>query len=772
MYDILQDSGLQQYYRLQAAPGASQQLRVVRADRFAYLDDPTMASQVVEFDDGHLARATLRLPQIHCASCVWLLENLARLESAVRTAEVDVLRREVSLSWDRQRLSLRQLVERLAAIGYEPDITLQSATSSRRVVDDPLVRRVGVAGFCFGNIMLFSLPEYLAQAEPLSIGWQQLFAGLNLLLALPVLLYSAHPFLAGAWQALRRRGVTIDVPIALGIVVLFGRSAVDIVADTGPGYMDSFAGLVFFLLLGRLFQRHSFAALDFERDYRSYFPLSVTLRDDGGDRPIAVADLKPGQRIVAHQGELVPADSRLLSAHGRVDFSYVTGESQPVEAERGDTVWAGGRAVGTALELEVLRDVSQGYLTRLWNQEETSRTVGADEQDLAGLSNRVAMLFTLGVIAIAAATGIGWLLQDAGVAAHAVTSVLIIACPCALALSAPFTTGTALNLLARSGLFLRHGSIVERLSQIQSIVFDKTGTLTVTEHSDVRFDGELLTPTQRQVLASVLAQSVHPLSRAVCSWLPSEADGQVTDYDEQPGLGLAGIVDGMRVCAGSRSWLRSNGVAIEGDTDQDTVVYVGIDGRCLGSFSLGNTYRDGIQDMLGALRRRWSLHLLSGDNDSERQRLLPWFGGESGHLHFDQSPAAKLQFIQDLGQQQRVLMVGDGLNDAGALHHSHVGLAVTEDIAAFSPACDGILRADQLQRLPALLRFSRACVHIIAASMILSVAYNVTGLSFAIRGALSPLVSAVLMPLSSVTVIAFTVLATRLAARRFGIGSA
>ena len=769
VYEILQQSGLQQYYLLDSHPGTPPPTPAAPpgVERFAYLDDPQLQAQLLDFNDGQTARATLRLPQIHCASCVWLLENLQRLQPGVRSSEVDFLRRELALVWNVAALSLRQLVEGLAGIGYEPEITLGSAPAVR-LAGDPLIRRIGVAGFCFGNAMLFSLPEYFANPGDLSDAWRGLFTLLNLVLALPVMFYAATDFLVGAWRVLVRRTITIDVPIALGICVLFGRSLVDILTASGPGYMDSFTGFVFFLLLGRLFQRNSFVALSFERDYRSYFPLAVNVRDGEHERTVAVAALQPGQHLIARNGELIPADSRLLSPHGRIDFSYVTGESDLVEAERGDVVWAGGRVAGAAIELDVLRGVSQSYLTRLWNQQ-SFHTPKAE--DLSSLANRISRWFTAGVLLIAAATAAYWLQVDPSLAAHAVTSVLIVACPCALALSTPFTTGTALNLLARAGLFLRDGAVVERLARISAVVFDKTGTLTTPGDSDVVFDGVPLTSAEGRQLASLLTNSVHPLSRRICASLPVDvALPRVIDYEEVPGFGLCARIDGAPICVGSRVWLERQGV-VDVSTEAvraETAVYVAIGNSCRGAFHLGNSYRTGVTESLAQLRLRLPLYLLSGDNDRERSRLLPLFGADD-RMRFAQSPQAKLHFVEDLERRQRVLMVGDGLNDAGALKQSSVGLAVSDDVAAFSPACDGILQADRLARLPVFLRFARVCLVIVASSFALSLLYNLIGLSYAVSGALSPLVSALLMPVSSVSVIAFTTVATRLAARWTGI---
>ncbi|MBT3343081.1 MAG: HAD-IC family P-type ATPase [Gemmatimonadetes bacterium] len=768
VYEILQESGLDHYYRLESKPGTPLTDRDERPGRFAYLDDESLRSQLLDFDDGETARVTLRLPQIHCASCVWLLENLRRLQPGVTHSEVDFLRHELAVTYNASSLSLRGLVERLVSIGYEPEITLGSTAASHKALDDPLIRKIGVAGFCFGNAMLFSLPEYFAAAGELSVSWQRLFGALNLALALPVLLYSSMDYLRGAWRALAQHTTTIDVPIALGIAALFSRSLYEIFAGVGSGYMDSFTGLVFFLLLGKLFQRNSFSALSFERDYRSYFPLAVNVHDGHQETSVPVAALTPGQHIIARHGELVPADCRMLSAHGRLDLSYVTGESDPVEAKRGDQVWAGGRVAGGAIELEVLREVSQSYLTRLWNQELFHQPGG---DDLSLLANRFSRWFTGAVIAIATGTAAYWLWVDATIAAHAVTSVLIIACPCALALSTPFTTGAALNLLSRTGLYLRDGAVVERLARIGQIIFDKTGTLTSTQDNDVFFTGDAeLSQSEAGNLAAVLANSVHPLSRKILSQLPASTSlPEVSDYEEAPGLGLRGHVATMHVCAGSRQWLRNNGV--DGDwpeTDAGTRVYIAIDGTYRGCFQLSNAYRDGAVDMLKALRTQYPLMLLSGDNDREQQRLLPLFGDEA-QLRFSQSPEQKLTVVRDLEQSQRVLMVGDGLNDAGALKASSVGIAVSEEIAAFSPACDGILGADAIQRLPAILHFARLCLLIVMISFGLSLLYNVVGLSFAVRGSLSPLLSAILMPVSSVSVIAFTAIATRLAARWTGI---
>jgi P-type Cu+ transporter len=776
VFEVLRDNGLQQYYQLAEKPGTRLSEQNQRPGRFSYLDEEQIQRRLFDYDDGQIARLDLHMPQIHCASCVWLLENLHRLETGVRRAEVNFVRRHVYIEIDRQHLTLRHLIERLSSLGYEPRINLDSGdgATEKNGGHSELVR-LAVAGFCFGNAMLFSFPEYFAGPGELEGRWSTLFTAINIVLALPILLYSANPFLSGAYHSLKHREITLDVPISLGILALFGRSAFEIIGGYGSGYVDSLAGLVFLLLLGRSFQRRSFAALAFDRDYRSYFPLAATVIDATGERSVPLAQLAPGDRLRLRHGELVPADGRLLSPQCRLDCSYVTGEAEPQEISRGETLLAGGRLVGPAAEMVVEQEVSHSYLTRLWNHQvfrpndkQSNDKQNNKNRDLQSLADRFSRHFTLGVVLLAAAAAIYWLPSDTATAVDAFTAVLIVACPCALALATPFTLGTALNLLASTGLYLRDAALIEELGRIDAVVFDKTGTLSTSRRAAVRFEGVPLSATQHRLVAAALSQSAHPLSRRLAGTTPVPA-APVETYQETEGHGLHCRVEGHEVVVGSRAWLESHGIPDTADTADTagSAVYVGLDGTYRGAYRLGGEYRADLGQLLGTLRRDAQLYLLSGDNDGERQHLSTFF--DANKMHFSQTPEAKLNFVDHLEKDRRVLMVGDGLNDAGALKRSSVGLALSEDTATFSPACDGILDAPSLDRLPAILRLSRACRHIIAASFALSLAYNAVGLSFAVSGQLSPLLSAVLMPLSSISVVAFAAFATRLTAYRVGI---
>jgi len=767
VYLILAAGGLDRFYTLDAAPG----VRVAappKAGAYAYLDDPAVRERLLDFADERVSRVTFHVPAIHCLACVWLLENLFRLHSGIGASRVNFPRKEVGIRFEHGRITLGGVAELLASLGYEPALHLglgasRPLPSARR----RLVIQMGVAGFAFGNTMMLSFASYLGLDASSGTNLASYLGWLSLALALPVLFYSAADYWRASALFLRRGILTIEFPLALGIAALFVQSAWDVATRTSEGFFDSFSGLVFLLLIGKWVQRRTFDALSFDRDYRSYFPLSVVRRESGGDRAVSVASLRAGDRIVVRHREIVPADARLVSESAMVDYSFVTGESEPVSKSAGDLVYAGGRQTGGAVELEVVKETSQSYLTSLWNHEAFRKP---RDRSIESFTTRVGKAFTVAVLLLATVAGLAWLRHDAGKAVRVFAATLVVACPCALALAAPFTLGAALRALGRRRLYLKGTDIVEALARVDTVVFDKTGTLTRSSGA-ATYDGAPLSDAEARAVRAVAAHSTHPLSRSISA--AGDAPLALDDFREEAGGGVEGRVAGARVAIGSRAWLRSRGVLVpEAGGPCPPEAAVAIDGEFRGAFSSDTSYRTDIPALVAALAPSYRLAVLSGDSSRERERLRGWFGPEAD-LRFELQPADKLAAVADLQRGGRkVLMAGDGLNDAGALRQGDVGIAVTEDVAAFSPACDGILDANALPRLPEFLRFSRGALRVIHASLAISLLYNFVGLSFAIRGLLSPLVSAILMPLSSLTVVGFALAATALVERRSGLGEA
>jgi len=805
VYGLLQESGLCDYYELTERPGVKEEedATTVRAELF---DLPEVREKLVEYSEDGITRVTLYVPQMHCSSCIWLLENLQRIEPAIIRSRVRFTSKELSITFREEQFSLRALVELLRRIGYAPLLSGGKNTAGQRGPGVPrmLYIKLGVAGFAFGNIMLFSFPEYLG-ADTSDPELMKGFQFLNFVFSLPVLFFSSTGFFTSAWAGLRTRTVNIDFPIALGIIALFARSVWDVLTGYGPGYFDSLAGLIFFLLLGRWYQAYTYQAMSFDRSLNDFLPLVVLRKRGSKEEPVSVGDLQQGDHIVVRDQELIPVDAVLRNGIGNIDNSFITGEPLPVRRNVGDTIRAGGRQRGAAIELEVLRPFQQSHLKRLW--EEHSGSGAAQRPAMPKMIDQVAQRFTIAVILISVAAGLYWAGRDTDMIWPVVTAVLIVACPCALALSMPFAYGHTMRLLGKAGLFLRDSAVVERMAHIDAVVFDKTGTLTAREAYELRFEGSPLRPDELRRVHTLARNSTHPLSAVLAvrlrvgSELGVGNDG-ITDVGEKevqfgrnahsigsapvasthwvdtrgvdtpsaieveefPGQGIEGTVAGLSVRIGSAAFTAGTEAAREAG---EAHVHIAISGMHRGHFVMRKRARTGMADTVDGMRRFATPWLLTGDAtvDPEVQRVFAL--NEVRTACSPPDKASHVRALQDRGQ--RVLMVGDGLNDAGALQQSDVGISVSETSAALTPASDAILDARHLQRLPAAVHLTRRARRIVIASLAISLTYNVTGVSFAVAGKLTPLIAAILMPLSSVTVVGFVTIAIGIAARQVGL---
>ncbi|TYR35504.1 HAD-IC family P-type ATPase [Sphingobacterium phlebotomi] len=755
VYQVLNESNLHQYYRYNQHPGKSQ--KGPKTD-LSYLDEPNIVAKLVDYKDEDVTMITFYIPVIHCSSCIWLLEHLYKLHAGVKSSEVDFMKKQVSITFKHQEISLRELVELLVQIGYEPKITLQDIVKEGKKLNQRgLIAKITVAGFCFGNSMMISFPEYFGMAA-FEQQYASFFGYMNLAFGIPVLLYSASDYFKSAWLSLKQKRLNLDVPLALGIFVLFFRSAFEILTQTGPGFMDTLCSLVFFILIGKWVQQRTYYHISFERDYRSYFPVAVTVIEEGSEKPMQIADLEVGQRILVRNNEIIPADAILLKGNASVDFSFVTGESKAVDKTLGEIIYAGGRQVGEAIELEVVKPVSQSYLTRLWNNE----SFKMQEKKYDTFIDFISKYFTVALISIAIVACVFWLVGgDSSKAWGAFTAVLIIACPCALALSSPFTLSAALSIFDRNKFYIKNTAAIEQLSAIDCVVFDKTGTISSPKSSLMLFEGEL-DGEERSLVSSVCRNSNHPLSREIVKWIGHTLMQTADTFKEITGKGMEARFDAIEVKIGSASFL-----GIKNEYQDGSVVYVMINEVVKGYFTLEQSWRQGLPEVVGTLNKGgYDLHLISGDNE-RRSDALKLIFPNNARLLFNQSPSDKLHkidFWQDQGKQ--VCMLGDGLNDAGALRKADLGIAVSDDINNFSPGCDAILDGDSFAKLPSFFAFAKDAVKVIHMSFAISLTYNVVGLSFAVQGTMSPLFAAILMPISTVTIISFTSLTTRWFAKR------
>ncbi len=745
VFEIITDSGLTNYYELNKNPGIKAQDK-----RFKYLDNPEIASGLINYTDDEVTKVTLNLPSIHCSSCIWLLENLSKLLPGITSCQVNFTKKEASILYNNDSLKLSKLADFLAGIGYTPDINIADSRKEKKSSQHRKLRiKIAIAGFCFGNSMLISLPEYLDSSFSEEPYFQTVFGIMNILFAIPVVFYSGWDYFDAAIKGLRKKFISMDLPIALGISTLLIRSVYEIVSSTGPGYIDSLTGLVFFLIIGKWYQSKTYKAFSFDRDYRSFFPIAVLKIENGNEDHVPLQSIKVRDFIQIHPEEIIPADGIIKEGKGEIDYSFVTGESNINSRSAGDRVFAGGRQKGETIILEVVKTVETSYLTSLWNN--STRKGSKTLVELA--ANKMGKYFTIGIILVALSTGITWSFIDPASIWTVVSSILIVACPCALALAAPFAFGQGLRIFGNNDFYLRDASVIEQLAKCREIVFDKTGTLTSESQTEVVFSKEL-SNHQKSLIYSLTKQSLHPISKAISNHYKNCEVVGIEAYSEEEGKGIRAKVNGNLVKIGSSEFIK--------DMPDNHHTGLQIDDKYMGYFDIQNRYRKGLFKLLKDLRQKFKLHLLSGDGDGTLTTLQPYFS----QLSYRQKPHDKLEYIRDLQQTNSTLMVGDGLNDAGALKEAQTGIAVIDDLHRFSPASDGIMKGSRLKDLDKFLDLSRTSLKVVYAAFTLSLLYNIVGLSFAVTGNLTPVISAILMPISSVSVVAFVTLTLQYIGRR------
>lgn len=763
VYELLKNNDLCNYYALEQHPGL-QQIKPSTKEKFAYLDDPQVQQKLIQFTDQTISLIEFYLPNVHCSSCMWLIEHLNRLDKGVLESRLNFGKKTVQIKFLNAKTSIRKIVSLLSMIGYEPYISLDDVINKeakKSSLDKSKIFKLGIAGFCFGNIMMMSFPEYLSDSiSTIEQHYTNLFRYINLLLSLPVFFYSASEFFITAWKGFQQRFLNIDAPIALAILITFSRSVYEIISHTGAGYLDSMSGIVFFMLVGRVLQERTQASISFHRNYTSYFPISVSIIKDKEVSTKQVSELRAGDRILLHSDEIAPADCMVKKGTAFIDYSFVSGESTPIRIKENELLYAGGKQISDTIELEVVKPIEQSYLTSLWNH--FSFTKNKEEENkrtsfIPVLSN----YFSSILFAIAFLTAVYWYFVNPNLILPSVSAVLIVACPCALLLTSTFTNGIMMKLLSDHGLYLRDASVIEQLSKTNHIVFDKTGTLTHGHYLKKLSEYAPLNDVQKSWIYSVALPSQHPMAKALCTYLGKQEVCPISNWTEVVGAGIMANVAEKNIQIGSKGYINAKLDVTEAN------LWIAIDGEIVIAFESISQLRNDLPSLFNRLKNRFQLSLLSGDNEKDKALMQGIFPKEAV-LQFGQKPLDKLNFIEGLqAEGKRVLMIGDGLNDAGALQQSNVGITLSENINNFSPSCDAILDAKQFGQLPNLIKLATFSNTIIAITFSISILYNIIGIGISVQGKLNPMIAAILMPTSTISIILLTTGLSYWGAKRF-----
>lgn len=757
--EAISAAGLQGYYKQRQAPAPRAEVPEEQLRQLELYDHPAMQQRFV-VQSGDSCEASLMLEGINCPACLWLIERRLGSEAGVLSTAVNYESMRARVSWRPDQVALSQVMRAVQELGYGVrPYDVDTARNRRDAAQRDLLKRLGVAGLFGMQSMLLAVAVYLGEWSGIDDEHRVFMNWIGGLVTLPVFFYSGAPFFRGAWRALRALQITMDVPVSLGLVAALTASAIALATGEGSVYFDSIAMFCFFLLIARYVERRlGSRAVDVADRLATALPVLAQRLDARDQREaVATAELRVGDRLQVPAGETVPADAVVLSGESAVDESLLTGESLPRPVAPGGKVVAG--SVNTEQTL-IVRATSVGEQSTLSQLARLLDRASAAKPPLAEWAGRVASRFSAFVLTVGAGTAAYWLWRDPSQAWQASIAVLVVSCPCALALSVPSGISNATSALARRGVLLLRGGALQGLASVRHAVFDKTGTLTCGELAVERAtlaDGAEPAWVAGAVLA-LESGSSHPVARALWRWAEGEAATATPlagDLVHRPGFGVQAPTDRGLVCLGTAEFLAEHGVAVPPEwllADDASLALMACDGRALACFSLRDRARPEAAESLAALRRLGvELHLLSGDRAPAVQALAEEVG--IAQWSAELKPEQKLQRVQQLQGEGGVLMVGDGLNDAASLAGASVSVAMGTGAALALQNSDAVLTRDDLSALSLALEQSRRAHRVVWQNIGWALCYNALAMPLAASGWLQPWMAAIGMSASSLIVV-------------------
>ena len=724
--------------------------------------------------DGTLGM-DLAVEGISCGACIGRIEGAVKSLPGVTEARLNFTNRRLHVAWAEGTLAPAQILQTLEDAGYHGyPFRPQRAEEEEAAEARRLTRALAVAGFAAMNVMLLSVSVWSGNGTDITPETRDFFHWASALIALPAAAYAGQPFFSSAWRALRSGALNMDVPISLGVILALGMSVVETAHHARAAYFDSAIMLLFFLLVGRALEHAT------RRRTRAVAGNLAALRSETARRfadgelvSVPVATLSAGDRILVRPGERVPADGVVIGGTSEIDESLVTGETARRRIGSGAVVYAGSMNYSGALTLRVTAAASATLLDEI---ERLLEKAASAKSRSVRLADRAARFYAPLVHTAAALTFLGWWLAGASIHDALVTAiaVLIITCPCALALAIPVVQVVASGALFRAGVILNAGDAIERLAEVDTVIFDKTGTLTLPEPRVA--DAGTIAPDLLEMAARLALSSRHPLAVALSREAATRApfDGAI----EEPGHGVRAIIGGSEARLGSEAFCRTDRASIQtplipaqaeiesqetdtggpcswapafAGTNGDSHIYVAHGGRSA-MIAIGQKLRPDAVEVMSALRGlKLDLHILSGDRDAAVWPVAEALGIEQwrGEL----KPAQKIALIETLkAQGRRVLMVGDGLNDAPALAAAHVSLSPIAAAELTQAQADAVFLGERLSPVRDALLIGRRARALMRQNLWFAALYNAVAVPFAVAGFVTPLIAALAMSGSSITV--------------------
>lgn len=759
-WGVIRSCGLERFHELARTDPRSRAPARPTGRGYEEFDDPVFTAAHCVARPGGLMSASLVLENVHCAACVWLLERLPRAIEGVAESRLDFRRSRLEVVWDPARVRLSRVAALVDRLGYPAHPARgREREEARKREDRRALVRIGIAAALAGNAMLIAFALYGGMLSGMERSFDALFRGVSAALGLVAVAWPGSVFFRGALASLRVRSLHMDVPIALALAIGLGYGLYNTARGAGDIYFETLTTLVFLLLVGRWVQsRQQKRAADAVELLFSLAPSSAVRREaDGSLRPVPVEALRVGDEIEVGAGSTVPADAEVIEGRTEVNNAFLTGELRPAPVSVGERVCAG--AVNLASPV-VARVLATGEATRAGKLMRLVEESSARRAPVVRVADRLAGWFVAAVLLLTAVTvGVWWSKSPELAVEHAV-ALLIVTCPCALGLATPLAVVAAVGRAAQRGILVKGGDTLEAMARPGTLVLDKTGTLTTGRMTLVGFRGD---ESVRAAVAAVERKCDHPVARALVAGLPEPAPGGRVEIAHTLGGGVEAALDGERYAVGSVAFVRAR---TEGEPDWfdgavrgaanagHTPIAVAKDGRIAALAVVGDSVRGDARAAVDALRSSgWSVRVLSGDHPAIVERVGAELGIDVSCVEGGATPERKLEVVEVLAAHGRVVMVGDGVNDAAALAAATVGVAVHGGAEASMGAADVYLSRPGLTPLVELTEGARRTMRVIRRNLAVSLAYNAVAAGLAIGGLLNPLVAAVLMPLSGLSVI-------------------